>query len=261
MYLHLRQQMFDNLVNRSSKMTTPSPIYWLIQIMTDVPVDNLWLTERERAVLERLRFPKRRSDWQLGRWTAKSLITAYLEKFTETPPSEIEIRAAEDGAPEVFFGDSPAPVNISISHRDGVGFCALSPAGTTPGCDLELIEPRSEVFVKDYFTEAEQKRVLKTPMKQKDHLTMLIWSAKESTLKALREGLRRDTRSVEVVFISIPKGGEWVAFTVQYRETNRQFYGWWRHRGKYILTVTAGCPIEKPVALKLASYPGHPTTG
>ena len=66
------------------------------------------------------------------------------------------------------------------------------------GCDLELVEPRSALFVRDYFTAAERERVAAAPAREHDELANLIWCAKESALKVLRTGLRRDTRSVEV---------------------------------------------------------------
>ena len=104
--------------------------------LADVPEDDLWLTEGERLTLNRLRFPKRRAEWRLGRWTTKRLILDYLRKSTKILPSEIEIRAAEDGAPELFFDRYPAKRTISISHRDGLGFSVISPAGISTGCDL-----------------------------------------------------------------------------------------------------------------------------
>lgn len=226
---------------------TPLPaVYWLIRTIADVPEDDRWLTEGERLTLSRLRFPKRRAEWRLGRWTAKRLILDYLRKSTEKIPSEVEIRAAADGAPEVFFDGYPAKLTISISHREEVGFSVLSPAGINTGCDLELIEPRSEAFIKDYFTEAEQERIAKAAPGDKDRLAVLTWSAKESALKALREGLRRDTRSVEVLSVLNRESEDWAAFTVQCRETNRKFYGWWRQLKDYILTMAADLPTEKP---------------
>ena len=64
------------------------------------------------------------------------------------------------------------------------------------GCDLELVEPRTPGFVADFLTAAEQQSVASRP--DPDAAANLIWSAKESALKVLQTGLRRDTRSVEV---------------------------------------------------------------
>ena len=67
------------------------------------------------------------------------------------------------------------------------------------GCDLELVEPRSEAFVRDYFTVPEQCCVGAVPDGEESWLRAnLLWSAKESVLRVLETGLRRDTRSVEI---------------------------------------------------------------
>jgi hypothetical protein len=46
-------------------------LYWLEQSEADVPAHNDWLSVRERAFLDTIRFAKRRGDWRLGRWAAK----------------------------------------------------------------------------------------------------------------------------------------------------------------------------------------------
>src|ERR1700729_2108316 len=128
-------------------------VHWFEQSLADVSAQDDWLGPWERSHLLRLRFPKRRSDWRLGRWTAKHAV-AYdlnLPRDAENLAS-IEIRPAASGAPEVFLGNEPANLAISISHRDGVAACAVGESGAMLGCDLEIVEPRSEAFVADYFT-------------------------------------------------------------------------------------------------------------
>ena len=45
----------------------------------EVPPDDEWLTGHEHAVLAGLAVAKRRADWRLGRWSAKSLVAAVLD--------------------------------------------------------------------------------------------------------------------------------------------------------------------------------------
>ena len=147
-----------------------------------------------------MRFAKRRADWRLGRWTAKCAVASFLE-FAQSMPRplpQIEIRPASSGAPEVFIANEPAAVTVSISHRSGAAVCAVAMSGVELGCDQEVIEARSEAFVADYFTEDEQALVARVCEAERSRLVTLLWSAKESALKALREGLRLDTRSVTV---------------------------------------------------------------
>jgi 4'-phosphopantetheinyl transferase len=112
--------------------------------------------------------------------------------------SAVEIQPAESGAPLVFFAGEPAAVSISISHRDGVAMCPLCAENTEVECDLEVIEEHSATFARDYFTDEEQHAIQDTFGEERQRLVSLMWSAKESALKALSVGLRADTRGVAV---------------------------------------------------------------
>ena len=132
-------------------------IFWLQQAERDVPVDDQWLTPDELNRLRGLGFPQRRRDWRLGRWTAKCAVASYLEWPSRHDTfTDIEVRTAPSGAPEVLIQGTPGPVVISLSHRVGVAICAVAPTGAVLGCDLEKIEPRSQAFISDYFTAEEQ---------------------------------------------------------------------------------------------------------
>lgn len=210
------------------------PVRWLLVQSGEEPADDHWLAPSERGHLETLRVLHRRDDWRLGRWTAKNALAAALD-LPQDALARLEIRPAEDGAPEPFLDAAPIPRALSLTHRDGHAAAAVAPAGTVLGCDLERIEPRSDLFVQDYFTETE-KEVIET-----DRLLLanLFWSAKESALKALRVGLRMDTREVEVTLGKEEADG-WKTFGVRHRESGRRFEGWWRREGGVVATVVAG---------------------
>ena len=104
------------------------------------------------------------------------------------------------------------------------------------GCDLELVEPRTPGFVSDFLTAAEQRWWPHArPVTSATCGANLIWSAKESALKVLRTGLRRDTRTVEVT-LAAPRADGWGALTVRAVE-GTVFPGWWRREGRFLLTV------------------------
>jgi 4'-phosphopantetheinyl transferase len=169
--------------------------------------------------------------------------------------ANIEIRAAPSGAPEVFLFDQPAPVTISLSHTAQAAMCAIARAGFRLGCDLEVIEPRSNAFVSDYFTPNEQALVERTAEHERPRLINLLWSAKESALKALHVGLRLDTNCVEVhpldalkvednkdqrdpcpiaLLTSGPYG--WHPLQVSFADA-KVFHGWWRDADQMIRSV------------------------
>ncbi len=174
-------------------------IYWLEQSAGDVPISDDWLSSTERAVLSQFHFCKRRDEWRLGRWTAKSCIAAYPGmSHVLRDLSRIEIRSAQSGAPFAVLPDESASVAISLTHRAGKAMCAAAPYGVAVGCDLELVELRSAAFLSDYFTPDEQALVQQTSVHKRAVILNLLWSAKESALKALHLGLRIDTRCLRV---------------------------------------------------------------
>jgi 4'-phosphopantetheinyl transferase len=222
-------------------------IGWLSQKAADIPGTDDWLSESERKRLAGLSSPKRCNDWRLGRWTAKRLVAAFLGASTsKTQLSELEIRPAADGAPELFLGGSAIPVSLSISHSSGVSLCAVGRFPLTVGCDIESVMPHDPVFVQDYFTTEEIELLHQAPEARRDSLITLIWGAKESALKVLREGLRRDTRSVVVSFDLQPRQQDWNLLTVRCVESARIFPGWWTFQGHQALCIVADRPTMQP---------------
>ncbi len=230
-------------------------VFWLEQSEADVPAENDWLSENEAARLNTLRFPKRRADWRLGRWTAKRAVSACLDVPAHPQVfKKIDISPAPSGAPEVFFANQPAEFAISLSHRDGIAACAVTTSGSQIGCDLEVVEPRSEAFVADYFTIEEQALVASASADDRPRLLALLWSAKESALKALHEGLRLSTRCVTVSPFAAPFDlNGWSPLQVRYNG-GQVFHGWWQNTGNILRTVVAAQPFDSPIPV---SIPAH----
>jgi len=202
-------------------------------------MDDSWLGERERAVVGKMYFEKRRRDWRLGRWTAKCAILRHLNLPQDAAHvSRLEILAASDGAPELFLDTSPSPIALSISHSGETAFSVVAAAGMSLGCDLEEIRSHEDSLAADYFTREEFLAVETACDPDRPLLTTLIWSAKESVLKALRQGLRRDTRSIQVVLPDTRQEG-WQPLSAIDLVSSRQFHGWWQARGLYILTIAS----------------------
>lgn len=233
-------------------MTDLASVYWLTGNADDVPGDSGWLTVRERDKLEHLRFIKRRADWRLGRWIAKRAVRALLLRGgCEVALADVEIIAADDGAPELrVFGDRH-DCAISISHSRGIGFVALSPNGTALGCDVEAVETRGKRFVEDYFTENEIAAVGGASEAEQSVLSTLMWSAKESALKAERVGLGRDTRSMEVrlPLTQVISGQRWTPLSVECSETGRLYHGWWMLAGEMLFTISCCSETDLPSRL------------
>ena len=223
-------------------------VYWFEQIDAAVPPGDGWLAASEKLRLSALVIPKRRSDWRLGRWTAKQAVREFV---TDRPPAEIEIRAGSTGAPQVWIAGHRQCLTISLSHCRGRACCSVVELPAAMGCDLEWNEPHSSAFIADYFTPAEQDRIAHAAEAGNDALPALLWSAKESALKALGVGLREDTRSVAVQedsFSSEPCRGDWRRLHVCHEGDD--LHGWSRADGQFVRTLIADPPPHAPTTAR-----------
>lgn len=232
---------------------------WLSCSQDEVADGDAWLSPRERATLAALRFERRRTDWRLGRWTAKHAVRAWLGTGAPGALDEVEIIAAPDGAPDAFVEGRAATLALSLSHRDGVSMCTVAPSGTAVGCDIEAVEIRDEAFAEDWFTEEERAAVNEWPLSSRALATTLVWSGKECALKALREGLRLDTRDVEVRLGLKPGRNRlaWESFTVVGPGGRCSFAGRWRLSLGHVFTLVVPTPWDGgPLALVVPESAG-----
>ena len=225
-------------------------LYWITQDLSDVPDGDEWLSKREQDLLSGIHVSKRRNDWRLGRWTAKRAYSIYNIAVTVPSMRGIDVIAAEDGGPDIYIADNPAPVSISISHSHGHGLCVIAPADFPVGCDLEHVECGSADFFGDYFRQDEMLSWQRAPEAIKSIVGYLIWSAKESCLKVLREGLRRDTRSVRIDIDFKDLDRLWNTWTGRCMETSRQFWGWWHYGDSYVYTMASEQSSHSPRKLE-----------
>lgn len=237
----------------------------------DVEPDDAWLSAPEAERLASFRFEKRRSETRMSRWTAKSAVGRVLGLPVDGRQGleqlrRIGIRNAADGAPEALLDGEPAGVSVSATDRADWAVCVVArDPSIGVGCDLELVEPRSSGFVADWFTEHERSMVAEAGPDGHDLVANLVWSAKESGLKVLRTGLRRDTRSVEVRLGTSTTVNGWGSLEVASLDATdggAVFPGWWRRFGEFLLTCTATAALDPPTAVTdpsplLSATPSH----
>ena len=222
-------------------------VSWLSAGMDSLPPDESWMDEAEARRIGTMVYSKRRMESTLSRHTAKTTLARALQ-LDDDPASlaRVSIRNAADGAPEAYLDGEPADVVVAMTDRADWAVCAVLHGTERVGCDLELVETRSEAFIRDYFTPAEQDVAMDVRGEERELRANLIWSAKESALKVLRTGLRVDTRSVEVRFGSGDENA-WASLEVQSGATT--FPGYWQRFGEFLLTVVAAAPVAEPESL------------
>jgi 4'-phosphopantetheinyl transferase len=225
---------------------------WLARGEASLPADPSWLAAGEVARAAGMRFTKHRTEYLLRRWAAKHAIAAEAGLSADPEAlARIEVRNAPNGAPLVWVDGRRTEFGVSLTDRAGWAVCLVSGRPVQVGCDLELVEPRSAGFVRDFLTEAEQALVGAAGSEaERQVLANLVWSAKESALKVLQTGLRRDTRSVEVQLSDPATGpGSWAGLVV-HADEDRGFPGWWCRHGPFLLTVAYDVAAPPPVSLE-----------
>ena len=218
-----------------------------------MPAGQEWLTGAEAARAGAMRFTKRRNEYLVRRYAGKCAVAAAVG-LPADPASlgRIGVLNRMTGAPYVEVDGRTLGLDISLTDRAGWAVCLVGPDLGAVGVDLEIVEPRSAGFVRDFLTPAEQAVVAAAPGPDgHDAAANLIWSAKESALKVLRTGLRADTRTVEVVLedpAGISTGGGradgWQRLAVSSGDS--RFPGWWRRDGVFLLTMVAASGLDDP---------------
>jgi len=227
-------------------------VYWLSQRAADVPAGSGWLSAAERSREAALRVPKRRADWRLGRWTAKRALVRLRarggEEGGQSELARVEVRPTAAGVPEAFWDGEPAPWSLSISHSDGRSLVALGAAGRAVGCDIEAVASRSAAFQEESFSDAEREAIAAS--EAPEVLSTLFWSAKESLMKALGEGLRLPLQSLAIEPIGESRAAStWRTLQAVERRSGRRFLGYWRRDGGSVLTIVGEAAFDEPVGL------------
>jgi len=222
---------------------------WLARGVPEIPSSVEWLTVDEAARGAAMAFTKRRTEYLLRRWVGKQAVAAVAGLPDDLPSlARIEVGNRTSGAPYVVVDGAEAGLDLSLTDRAGWAVCVVAAGLGRVGCDLEIVEARSPGFVADYLTADERAYVVAQPAADQDAAANLVWSAKESALKVLQTGLRRDARSVQVVAGDPDPSTGWGRLEVGTAE-GRVIPGWWRRAGSFLLTVAAEAPLAAPMML------------
>ena len=154
-----------------------------------------WLDAAEHARLQRFRHPRRRREFILCR----AALRAVLCRQIGCRNSELAFAASRRGKPFALVDGIPNSVSFNVSHSERHGLIALAPAGRI-GVDVEERSARHDPDgeLRTMFAPAERAELANATAHRKLHLFFTLWTMKEALVKALGEGLARDTSGFEI---------------------------------------------------------------
>jgi 4'-phosphopantetheinyl transferase len=207
-------------------------------------------SSEELIEYKQFRIPKRQEEWIASRIAGKRLINKVL-KTEGLRHSDIMIKKERSGQPYVWIqGIGRIPGGFSLSHSNGYVLCGhTSSVESGFGLDLEMIESRSLEFVQDFFSNQEIKKYHGLSDQERNEYATLVWSAKESFLKAVGVGLSIDTKKIEIVDASRKSNNSvWSECLVVFNAQKGLFYRiLWQRVGNFIWTVCV--PASQPFQL------------
>jgi phosphopantetheinyl transferase len=170
--------------NNEKDFWTPEPDVVIARSQENLQI----LPSNDRMTIQSRGSLKRQQDRLAGRTAAYRLLRK--EGITS------QVLQETSGKP--FLQDSSA--DISISHSNGIGWAALNHNGRI-GIDVEQIEERSSAFLRDWFTEGEQ-RLCEENTSETKLLHTIVWTIKEALSKLLGTGFRIHPKCFEVQSIN-----------------------------------------------------------
>jgi phosphopantetheinyl transferase len=181
----------------------PGMVFYRTMLKEALESPGSFLTLREMEILGRFTAEKRKVEWLGGRLNMKLLLAEHSANGNDF--LSFEILPGADGEPVatlrtgVGVFEVPLHHSLSLSHREGASASALcADPDAALGIDVELMEPRSELMLEDYFSGREAKILAGLPTGIHPFRIALAWSLKESVLKARRVGLAVPAKSVVI---------------------------------------------------------------
>jgi phosphopantetheine--protein transferase-like protein len=158
------------------------------------------LTEDEAREFEAKTVPKRAEEWIAGRVALKRSVQRLIAGSGREVPSGPCITVTYDnlGKPVAELSNGTGSIgHVSLSHSNGFAIAAASDIERFDalGVDIEKVEPRSESWVNDYFTDEEIRAAGKGDSRWHEFTRM--WCLKEAVLKAMGTGLRFDLKEID----------------------------------------------------------------
>jgi 4'-phosphopantetheinyl transferase len=147
------------------------------------PAARVLLNAEERAQQQRFIPPAKRHEYLVTRILVRTVLGAALG----VAPESLQFARNEWGRPALF---PPAPIHFNISHSEGLIVCLLSTAPEV-GVDTEPLAraPALLALAPRVFAPQERSDLAALPLEAQAPRALLLWTLKESYLKARGRGL------------------------------------------------------------------------
>jgi 4'-phosphopantetheinyl transferase len=165
------------------------------------------LGESEAAYFSTLRFARRQRSYLLGRYAAKTALSAVL---SEPDLSAIEIERGVFEQPIVRC-DRDGGWEVTISHTEDLAVALAYPAGHPMGIDLEQIDAGQHETILSQLSEREI-GWLNLRAAERFEFASALWAAKESLSKVLQTGLMANIRVYDLAEFNVIDSREWEGF-------------------------------------------------
>jgi len=162
-----------------------------------------FLSSEELIIWQKKNHNRKKMEWLSARFSAKIAALEWLKEVhnIELPPDKIIILNSLSGVPHFKLPLHLESPNLSLSHTDGKGLAAISYSSFI-GCDIEKVKKRHPNFKKVFLTVKEIELWFQAEdigNLNNDLVETLLWSAKESVIKAILS----KQKEIEISFLDI----------------------------------------------------------
>jgi len=153
-------------------------------------VFETWLSEAETRRMLDFGSKKRRREFVLGRGTARRLLAQHME----ISPPDVEIDVGANGEPGVPNTDW----RLSIAHSEFIAAAVISKSAV--GVDVEpIVTRRTDLY--RYLLHPDEYALLEESGRSHNETQILLWSLKESVLKAKGLGFLLSPKRLRVALL------------------------------------------------------------
>jgi 4'-phosphopantetheinyl transferase len=142
------------------------------------------LSPEERARAERFRFDHDRSRFVAGRRGLRRV----LARYCGAPAGDLTLDVDQGGKPRLR--EAPQ-LSFNYTRSGPLGLCAVAPAGTPVGIDVERLRPIPDAIdvAETFFAAGEAAALRAAPEDARSDAFLRSWTRKEAYLKGLGVGL------------------------------------------------------------------------